>query len=349
MNLYSRLFVAGTKIKVSSEIKNNLYPPNSIIFISSAYGNFRENPNIAVLNGTLVRKGKRGMHRLENSMLTTNIFDIERKAKKLKSGDYRGYAFVHVLPVEMDKNILKMSNIDLVGWGRAYRIYIRNMYANLGIGARWPKSQSNPVNLLNNPENLTGALTVFSDENMRIGLITTLRKMESTITTSIMANKRACALIELKASAYLIWDNLCNGRLYDKEVLYRNYLYYKCKYEEARAIATACGKNDCGDAFDDFDVKGVHMLTRHFKAWLDMTPSPKNKPDFQVSLFTQRKENPIQKAVEAKQTEEQATQENSGGLYTYGHSTGRIITDDDVDTTTFNADRYVTRYFGSQT
>lgn len=288
MHLDSHLFATGTKVKVTSKIRSNNYPPNSLIFVSTAFGNFRENPNITILNGTIIRKGKRGKNRLENATLTIPVFDIEREAKNLKRAEYRGYSFVHAVPLEIGGNVLDYGTMDFAGWARAFRFYLRNAYANMGIGERWPKRPGSLLNVINNNGvRIEDILEVYANADNRISFVNDIRKMEATIAPNAAATARSRSLAELKAAAYLVWDDMTNPGLYDKRLLYNNYLHYKRKYEEEIIKAASCSrKPHNANALTGLGVAGVRKLVRNFDKYKETKNRP---PDFQTCVFDRDK------------------------------------------------------------
>lgn len=313
MHLYSRLYPTGTKVKVSPEIKNGSYPVNSLMFVSRVHGNFKENPNVTILKGIITRKGKRGKHRLDSAAIAVNIFDLEREIRGLKRNEYRGFPFVHVNTLnEMNKNVLDMDSIDFMGWGLVYHNYLANLYNDSGISSRWPQERGNLINLigrsadlfLDNPE---GALLQYSDREFRTDIVTSIRKMEASIPVSIIAHELVRAFAELKASAYLIWDNMFGTKLYDNRMLSSNYLHYRNRYTNMRKIATSLHKKM---PVSLQRVAGVHSVTKYFKLWATKTDK---LPDFKSAVFTRRN-------IKPKETTAQ------GGVTTQSG----IITDDDL-------------------
>lgn len=331
-HLYSRLLGPGAKIKISSKIKNRVHPPNSLMFIDTSSGSFKENPNIAILNGVLIRKGRRGKPRLEDATISTNIFSIEREVKGLKSEEYKGYPFTDIIPLRGgSKNVLDMDSMDFLGWATAYYAYLTTVYRNGGITKRWPQRENNPVNLIGKAKMLFNqdpalALDKFANENFRLNLVNGFRKMESSIAASVAGHRLKLSLAELKAAIYLIWDNLLeNESLYNNKELYDNYLYYRKKYIESRKTASSFRSSDRSPD----RVAGVFSVVRSLKRRLKM--GKKKTPDFLSIMFVRRNthfnkplpnEDPQQGGIVINEDVQHMDTGNTSGTITFSHRVG---------------------------
>lgn len=243
MKLDSGVFPVGTKITVSPAVKSSTYPPSSTGFVGSFSGQFNHSPNVAILNTSIIRKGKRGKQRIEIVHLAVHIFDIEMERKKIESNEFRGYIFVHMANTgNAYSSVMDMEPLEFLGWGTAHHTYIFDMYKEANVTGKWPKDRHNPVNIMgamsskfhNNPAN---ALQTYADEAFRGDFVRTLRKMEASVAKTAMQYKLRTCSAELKAAAYLLWDNLTEkSELYDEKIVVDNYDLYRERYQVLRSL-----------------------------------------------------------------------------------------------------------------
>lgn len=237
VKLDSCIFPIGTKFVVSPLIKNGSYPPSSVGFIGCFNGQFRNSPNVVILNASIIRKGKRGKQRIENVLLTTQIFDIELKRKKLKLDEFEDYPFVHVVNGDdLYPNVADMKPIEFLGWGVAHFTYLATLYKDADVAKRWPGDGLNPVNVMGNMdtrfyEDPASTLDRYATEEFRKNFAYELRRMEAAVVKTVLQYRLKLFAAELKAAAYLLWDNLKEkDKLYSGEILVSNYNFYRREY-----------------------------------------------------------------------------------------------------------------------
>lgn len=235
--LGSCVFPVGTEFVVSPLIKSGTFPPHSAGFIGNFNGQFKNSPNVVILNATLIRKGKRGKQRIENILLTTQVFDIEIERKRLKLDEFKGYPFVHIVSADnIYSNITDMEPLEFLGWGIAYITYLAELYRDADVAKRWPRGNDSPMNIMMNMSsrfynNPADTLNLYAVEHFRTSFTQELRKMETSVAKAVLQYRLTLSAAELKAAAYLLWDNLKEeNKLYDKMTIADNYNFYRQKY-----------------------------------------------------------------------------------------------------------------------
>lgn len=235
--LDSCVFPVGTEFIVSPLIKSGVFPPFSAGFIGNFNGQFKNSPNVIILNATLIRKGKRGKQRIENILLTTQVFDIEIERKGLKLDEFKGYPFVHITNAENTySNVMDMEPLEFLGWGTAHLTYLAELYKDADVAKRWPRGNVSPINIMMNMgdrfyNDPAGALNLYAAEDFRTNFTQELRMMETSVAKTVLQYKLTLSAAELKAAAYLLWDNLREeDKLYDKVTVANNYNFYRQKH-----------------------------------------------------------------------------------------------------------------------
>lgn len=296
MKLNSCIFPVGAKIIISPMIKSKIYPPFSVGFVGGLSGRFGHIPNVVILNVSIIRKGKRGKQRIERGFLTTQIFDVEAKRKKITQSEFKGYPFVHILNTnDVNSNVMDMNPLEFLGWGMAHYTYIIALYEGAANGGKWPQHADHPVNLISSTENRfyddpAGTLQRYTSKEFRINFVHELRKMEISAARSVLDYKLKLRLAELKAAAYLLYDNIKEkNKLYDEKLVTRNYEYYRNRYAEFREsvfdtetsrykLLTTKKKTPTPVS----STATAQDLNKYFEAWITKHA---NQPDFQGIIF----------------------------------------------------------------
>jgi hypothetical protein len=230
------LFPPGTKVTVTDRVKHRHLVPGSTCFVSRLIRakHIGLSPNMITLELVVTKNGKRGKDRVDRFEIATTVFPVEFEQRNLKSNKYKHMLIVELESVSTDTNdVMKLSPMDFIGWGFAYKLYVRSLYSHANIGNRWPRGAAHSVNGFGHVAQLLHqypAETIESLSNpvFRTNFTEQIRILEAGIIQYVLESRLNYARQRLMALAHLIWtDKRYKKEFYDPEQLVDNYNYYR--------------------------------------------------------------------------------------------------------------------------
>ncbi len=145
--LTSQIFNTGTKFVVTDDTKDSTFGPGTTGFVSYVKGHDQDYSNVVYLNAVVLKRGKTGKKRLDNSELSTPIFDIkDGDISKVMPEEKRRY-YVHIEPIlPCEDTIQNMSEIDFLGWAHAQTMYIHKLSTRAKHISSWPRDSDHFLN-----------------------------------------------------------------------------------------------------------------------------------------------------------------------------------------------------------
>ena len=149
--LTSQIFSTGTKFVVTDDTKDSTFGPGTTGFISYIKGYDQDYSNVVYLNTVIVKRGKGGKKRIDNSDLTTPIFDLnDENFLKIMPEEKRRY-YVHIeLAPSHERAVQNMPEIDFLGWANAQARYIQKLSTRAKHVSVWPSSSDHFLNRILN-------------------------------------------------------------------------------------------------------------------------------------------------------------------------------------------------------
>lgn len=212
--LISKLLEPGAMFMVTDAVKDNLYPPGSIGFVSHINGIDDSYQDIAKLHAIMIRKGKGGKNRVMNATLFCPVFYVDHEGfNKLlpeDGGSKKGY--VHIerhMSSAMD--MMELSPMMFIGYAVALSRRIKFM-SDQCKHRRWPEKKSHPVNVMRQlsgyfeeePESL---LEKYGSQEFRIDFVEKARRMTSSLIRMQMQLDMTGADVEVNAAEFLVFTN----------------------------------------------------------------------------------------------------------------------------------------------
>jgi len=143
----SQIFNTGTKFVVTKDSIDGTFGPGTTGFVSYVKGRDRDYPNVVFLRVVITKRGKNGKERFDRSEISTPIFDFKSKHLSEVLPDERRRYYVHIEPDGvMPNNILKLSDIDYLGWANAYARYIYKLNSRAQHMSVWPGGNKDMLN-----------------------------------------------------------------------------------------------------------------------------------------------------------------------------------------------------------
>jgi hypothetical protein len=180
-----------------------------------------------------VRNGKRGKERIMRFTVVTTVFPIEFEKRPLKSDKWDNVPIVGLAAESArDNDVMSLSPLEFVGWAFAYKLYVRDSFANHGIN-KWPKGKEQPVNAFRHISERIRAekaatLELLGGQAFREEFVAQMRFIESGMCHCLLSDRYEMADRRLRALAYLMWaEEKYRKGWFDLKVLKNSYEFYK--------------------------------------------------------------------------------------------------------------------------
>jgi hypothetical protein len=214
--LNSQIFPAGTKFVVTDETTDSTYGPGTTGFVSFVRGFDQDYPNVAFLEVSVIRRGKKGKDRLEFAQISTPIFKAD---KKEVFPDEKRKNFIHI---DIDKDaytpVAKMGAMDFLGWSTAYVKWLHKLSQMASIKV-WPGSSKNVLNrfkmlpdsFYEDPEVTIERFA--EDEDVAAEFLNRARLMEATLTKCGLVYMSKVANVEERAIKEMVNSKAINPKI----------------------------------------------------------------------------------------------------------------------------------------
>jgi len=211
--LSSRLLEPCSMFKVTDAVKDTLFPPGTLGFISFVRGTDDSYQNLAKVSAIMIRKGKSGKQRILNGSLFLPIFHIDHEGfNKLMpdEGSKKGYVQIEPdLPPTVD--LMALSPMAFLGYAVALSKRIKFMSEKCR-HKKWPEAKSHPVNILKRmpdcfEENPEGYTQEYSKAEFRDSFVKEARRMASSLTRVQIQLDSVRADVEINAAEFLLFTN----------------------------------------------------------------------------------------------------------------------------------------------
>lgn len=212
--LISKLLEPGAMFMVTDAVKDNMFPPGSIGFISYINGIDDSYQDIAKIHAIMIRKGKGGKDRVMKATLFSPIFYVDHKGfDKLlpeDGGNKKGYVHIE-RHMSATIDMMELSPMMFIGYAVALSTRIKFM-SDQCKHRRWPEKKSHPVNVLRqlsgyfeeDPEIL---LEKHGSEAFRIDFVEKARRMVSSLIRMQIQLDMTRADAEVNAAEFLVFTN----------------------------------------------------------------------------------------------------------------------------------------------
>lgn len=212
--LNSQIFSPGTKFIVTENTKDNTFGPGTTGFISYVKGHDQDYSNVVYLQTVILKRGKNGKKRLDNSELSTPVFDIEdENLVKVMPEEKRRY-YVHIEPViYCEKDVLNMTDMDFIGWSHCQSMYVNKLSRRSSLMNSWPEDGNHYLNkILNINEFFTeDIINEYSGNEFRQKFTKIIRILEATLVKSALIYLVKTSEIEKRAISELCAEGLNIG------------------------------------------------------------------------------------------------------------------------------------------
>lgn len=140
------LFKSGTKFIVTSDVKETTFPPGTTAFMSHMREPDVDYQNVARIKAITIRRGKGGMDRIDINSMSIPIFNDKRMLGHENYLPIGKRYYVHIEEVATSEiDIMKMQNMDFLGWACAKAISLRHLTNNMAKSTApklWPKNNN---------------------------------------------------------------------------------------------------------------------------------------------------------------------------------------------------------------
>lgn len=211
--LTSKLLEPGAMFKVTDTIKDTVYQPGSLGFISFIIGIDDSYQNLAKIRAITVRKGKGGKDRIMSSNLFIPIFYVDHEGfKKLLPGEGSKKGYIQIKRhIPMAVNVMTLDSLSFVGQAVALSQRIRHMSEQCR-HKKWPEGKNHPVNAMRRlpdyfEEDPPALLEKFSSDGFRESFILEARRMSSSLVRMQIQLDMTRADVEINAAEFLIFTN----------------------------------------------------------------------------------------------------------------------------------------------
>jgi hypothetical protein len=186
--LKSSIMNSGAKFTVADDSTDGTYGPGTTGFMAFVKGKDRDFKNVFYLRGVITKRGKSGKDRIDIVEISCPVFDFgagNKLFRKVMPDEKRKY-YVHIEPVPFGENLLKMPDLDFMGWAAAQTQFMHKLSGRAQHFSPWP---SNPNNVLNRLFHITdywaesqkNCREAFASPGARQDIISRLRIMESSL------------------------------------------------------------------------------------------------------------------------------------------------------------------------
>jgi hypothetical protein len=240
--LVSKIFNTGTKFIVTDETKDSTFGPGTTGFIAYVKGHDQDYSNVIYLNTVILKRGKTGKRRIDNSELSTPIFDFkDDNLTKVMPDEKRRY-YVHIEPVlPCEGTIQDMSNMDFLGWAHAQAMYIHKLSTKAKHIMSWPRDIDHFLNRVLSineyyGEDLNDELT---NNAFREKFTKSIRILESTLVKGSLQYMIKVSDIERRAIT-----DLCEKGLGDPHVMEESLGLFTKKQNSLQTLALGHGNKE---------------------------------------------------------------------------------------------------------
>jgi hypothetical protein len=242
--LTSQIFNTGTKFVVMEETKDSTFGPGTTGFISFVKGYDQDFSNVVYLNTVVIRRGKSGKKRIDNSELSTPIFDFkDENLAKVMPEEKRRY-YVHIEPVlPYEDTVQNMSDIDFLGWAHAQTRYVYKLSTRAKHISVWPEDSGNFLNkILNLGDHFSEDMDdAFTNNASREQFTRSIRTLESTLVKSALLYMCKVSELEKRAINDLCADGLNIG---DPETMQQTLNTFTKKKDALQTLMVNHGNKD---------------------------------------------------------------------------------------------------------
>jgi len=234
----SNLFSPGTKISVTADFKLSSAPPNSSAFVSHMYSFNKQRAMIPTMVIVVVRRGKRGKHRIEKQNVNVLTFPTKEALENMNKNPMG----MSIINYKRAKNVVssvhQMTGVDFLGWALSYVLYLARVHSQTGEHITWPGEKQNPVNLVHNtipsrfPSHPGEVMENFGENpEFRVELITAIRSLEAAMVKSAFTWRHGVAECELISAAEMLRTHiLTKGKMYKEKELESLYDFHARKF-----------------------------------------------------------------------------------------------------------------------
>lgn len=214
--LNSHIFSTGTKFVVTDQTKDGTFGPGTTGFVSYVKGKDRDFPNVVYLKAVVVKRGKGGKERLNFSEISTPIFETSDVDMTDLMPDEKRRYYVHIEPErDVAHDVMKMEEIDFLGWALSYAQYIFKLNSRAKRISVWPQENNAICNRILNLEEYYSedpehTKEVMANLGARTSFVQNIRIKESTLVKCCLSYMLKIAQLEeaaIKAVAVKFPEN----------------------------------------------------------------------------------------------------------------------------------------------
>jgi len=226
--LRSNILATGSKFIVDKTTTDSSFGPGSIGFISHVKGIDVDFKNVFFVSCSLIRKGKSGKTRMDRCEMSMPIFDLSmiklnediiEPFRQIMPEEKRKY-YVHILPMENTRDVLKMTNEDFLGWLFSYAMFMKRLSTKAKHIKPWPKENT----ILSRAQEIdsywsnhqASCIELFCPEMKRIEAVAELRKIENAFRRSSLSYLKKISEIEQGSIKYVAHELDRLGKLDNK-------------------------------------------------------------------------------------------------------------------------------------
>lgn len=244
----SQIFNTGTKFVVTDDTKDSTFGPGTTGFVSYVKGHDQDYSNVIYLHAVVLKRGKTGKRRLDNSELSTPIFDLkDENIHKVMPEEKRRY-YVHIEPIlPCEDTIQNMSDIDFLGWAHSQTMYIHKLSTRAKHISSWPGDLDHFLNrILTINEYYSEDLgDELFNPAFREKFAKSIRMLESTLVKCALSYMIKVADIERRAISDLCSEGLNIG---NPDVMQETLLTFTKKLNALQTLALGHGKKEMANA-----------------------------------------------------------------------------------------------------
>ena len=211
--LISKLLEPGAMFKITDAVKDTAFQSGSLGFVSYIVGVDDSYQDLAKISVVIIRKGKGGKDRIQNSTIYSPIFYVDHKGfNKLlpEEGSKKGYVQIERdIPIATD--VMVVNPMVFIGYGVALSKQIRYMSSRCK-HKKWPEAKSHPINVMRHlpdyfEEDTAILIEKYSTNKFRSDFIVEIRRMASSLVRVQIELDRDRADTEINAAEFLVFTN----------------------------------------------------------------------------------------------------------------------------------------------
>ena len=212
------LLKPGAKFVVTSEVKETTFPPGTTGFMSYMLKPDVDYQDVVTIKTVVIRRGKGGMNRINVNNMSVPIFNDKRMLKHDNYLPIGKRYYVHTDEIVMDEiNVVKMRNMDFLGWACAKAVNLRYLSSNIAKDTApklWPKNSTSHVLVLASrfadyfDSDKEGTINKYAKNiDFRRELVEGIRFLEATAIKCNILHQKQIASAVLNSARFMIYTN----------------------------------------------------------------------------------------------------------------------------------------------